>query len=57
MALRGRKIKNFDDISLATWSGGLSICVSSSSFQKSCIGWPQQPPTEMVSDISKTMDF
>ena len=48
MALRGRKIKNFDDISLATWSGGLPICVSSSSFQKSCIGWPQQPLTEKM---------
>jgi hypothetical protein len=57
MALKGRKIDNFADISLTAWSQGLPICVSSTSFQKSCIGWPQQPPTEMVSDISKTMDF
>jgi hypothetical protein len=43
MALRGREIKNFDDISLTAVSRGLPICVSSSSFQKSRIGWPQQP--------------
>ena len=46
--LRGRKIKNFDHTSLAAWSGGLPISVSSSSFQKSCIGWPQQPLTEKM---------
>ena len=57
MALRGRKIENFDDISLAAWSRGLPICVSSTSFQKSSIGWPQQPPTERVSDISEKLDF
>ena len=57
MALRGKKIDNFDDISLTAWSQGLPICVSSTSFQKSSIGWPQQPPTDRVSDISKTMDF
>ena len=57
MALRGRKIAIFDDISLAAWSRGLPICVSSSSFQTSSIGWPQQPPTEWVSDISKKLDF
>ena len=44
----GRKIENFDDISLAAWSRGLPICVSSTSFQKSSIGWPQQPLTEKV---------
>ena len=48
MALRGRRIENFDSISLAAWSRGLPICVSSTSFQKSSIGWPQQPPTEKV---------
>jgi hypothetical protein len=29
-------------------SGGKKICVSSTSFQKNDIGWPQQPPTEKV---------
>ena len=29
-------------------SGGLYICVSSTSFQKNEIGWPQQPLTEKV---------
>ena len=48
MAQRGRKIENFDDISLAAWSRELPICVSSSSFQKSSIGWPQQPLTEKL---------
>ena len=47
MALRGRKVENFDNISLAAWSRVLPICVSSSSFQKSSIGWPQQPPTKI----------
>ena len=27
---------------------GLEICVSSTSFQKNIIGWPQQPLTEKV---------
>ena len=48
MALRGKKIENFYDISLAAWSRGLPICVSSTNFQKSSIGWPQQPLTEKV---------
>ena len=38
-------------------SGGADICVSSSSYQKNDIGWPQQPPTERVSDISEKFDF
>ena len=50
MALRGRKIENFDGISLAALSQGLLICVLSHSFQKSSTGWPHQPPTERVSD-------
>ena len=29
-------------------SGGLHFCVSSTSFQKNDIGWPQQPPTEKM---------
>ena len=57
MALRGRKIENFDKISLAAWSQGLLICVSSISFQKNSFGWPQQPPTERLSDISEKLDF
>ena len=57
MALRGRKIENFDDISLAAWSRRLPTCVSSTNFQKSSIGWPQQPPKENVSDISEKVDF
>ena len=48
MALRGSKIENFDDISLVACSQRLPICVSSTSFQKSSIGWPQQPLTEKL---------
>jgi hypothetical protein len=29
-------------------SGGADICVSSTSFQKNDVGWPQQPLTEKV---------
>ena len=38
-------------------SVGLHFCVPSTSFQNINIGWPQQPPTEDVSDISKILDF
>ena len=38
-------------------SGGVEICVSSTSFQKNDIGWPQQPPTERVSDTGEKLDF
>ena len=48
MALRGRKIENFDDISVTAWSRGLPICVSSISIQKSSIDWPQQPLAEKM---------
>ena len=48
MALRGSRIKNFDELWCVGASGGLEFCVSSTSFQKSNIGWPQQPPTEKV---------
>ena len=48
MALRGRNIENFDYTSLAAWSWGLPICVSPTTFQKSSIGWPQQPLAEKM---------
>jgi hypothetical protein len=48
MALRGRRIENFDDISLGACSQGLPISISSTSFQKSTLCWPQQPLTEKV---------
>ena len=44
----GWRIENFDNISLVARSQGLIICVSSTSFQKSSISWPQKPPTEKV---------
>ena len=55
--LRGRRINNFIDLWCLVASGGADICVLSTSFQKNDIGWPQQPPTERVSDISEKFDF
>ena len=47
----GRRINNFNKLWCLVASGGLEFYVSSTSFQKSNIGWPQQPLTERVSDI------
>ena len=57
MALRGRRIKFFVRLCCLVASGGVDVCVSFTSLKKSNIGWPQQPPKERVSDISKKMDF
>ena len=48
MALRDRKINNFVELWCPVASGDLDIWVSSTSFQKLGIGWPQQPPTSKV---------
>ena len=48
MALRGSEIENFDELWCLRVSGGFDICVSSTSFLKNDIGWPQQPPIEEV---------
>ena len=42
-------------ISVCSW--GLGIWVSSTNFQKNNKGWPQQPPTERVPNISEKLDF
>ena len=57
MALRDSRIENFNELWPLVASGGLEFCVSSTSFQKSNIGWPQQPPTERVSNFSKNWIF
>ena len=58
MALRGIRIEIFDKLWSLVASGGLDFSVSSTSFQRIDIGWPQQPLTEeVVSDISKILDF
>ena len=36
---------------------GAVIWVSSTSFQKSNIAWPQQPPTAKIQNISEKLDF
>ena len=48
MALRGRRIKYFFEKWWLVGSAALTIWFSSTSFQKSSISWPQQPPTENV---------
>ena len=57
MVLRGSKIENFDELWCLVASGGLEFCVSSTSFQKSNIGLPQQPPTEKVLKFNMTFPF
>jgi hypothetical protein len=57
MALRDRRTNIYFDLWCLVASGGLDICVSSTSFQKNYINWPQQPPTQRVSDISEKLDF
>ena len=46
MPLRRRRINNLIELWCLVASVGLHFCVSSTSFQKIDIGWPQQPPTE-----------
>jgi hypothetical protein len=48
LALRGRRTNNFVKLLCLVASGGVGICVSSTSLKKSNIGWPQQPQTEKV---------
>ena len=50
-------IKNFIELWCLVSSGCKKICISSTSFQRNDIGWPQQPPTEGVSNISEKLDF
>ena len=45
-ALRGTRIHNFIELWCLVGSVGLEIWVLSTSFQKSNMGWPQQPPAE-----------
>ena len=48
MALRGSRIKNFNELWCLGALGGWEFYVSSTCFQKSNIGWPHQPPTEKL---------
>ena len=45
------RIDSFDELWCLGASGGLDFFVSSTSFEKSNIGWTQQPPTEKVAKI------
>ena len=55
MALRGRRINNCAELWCLLASGGLDILVSPTSFQKSNMGWPQQPLREK--ELKFEMDF
>ena len=57
MALTGIRIDNFINIMWPLNAWGYDILISETSFQKSNIDWPQQPPIERVSAISKKLDF
>ena len=57
LALTDEKIEIFNFISYVAYSGGYDIWFLSTSFQKSNIGWPQQPPTKRMSDTSKNWIF
>ena len=52
MALRGSRIENFNELWFLGALGGYDFCASLTSFQKSNLGWPQQPLTEKTSYIS-----
>ena len=53
----GYKDQYFIELWCLVASRGLDIWDSSTSFQKNSIGWPQQPLTAKVSDISEKLDF
>ena len=55
-ALRGRMINNLIELWCLVALRGLEICVSLTTFQIYDFGWPQQPLTERVSDISEKLD-
>ena len=57
MALPDRNMQVRFCWKVSVYSWGLEIWISSTSFQKSTIGWPQQPPTEKVPYISENLDF
>ena len=57
MALRCRRTNNCAEIWCLVASGGVDIWVSWPSFQKSNIGWPQQPPAEKVLKSVKNWIF
>jgi hypothetical protein len=51
MALRGSRIKNFDDLWCLRALEGLEFCVSSTSFQKSNIGLASTASNRKVAKI------
>ena len=57
MALTDRKMEVRICLKVSVYSWGLEIWVSSTSFRKSNIDWPQQPLTEKVPYISKILGF
>ena len=57
MALRCRRINNFIGLRCPVASGGLHICVLSTSFQKKWHGQASTASSGRVSDISEKLDF
>ena len=57
MALRGTRVDNFLELWCIVASEGVDSCVSLNRLKKNDMGWPQQPPTEKVPDISEKWYF
>ena len=57
MALRGTRIENFLELWWLVASWVVGIWVSSTSFLKSNISWPQQPTTKKVLSYINTIDI
>ena len=57
MVLRGRRIKNFVDLSLKACSVAMGILLLTLIFHTSAKGWPPQPLKERVPNITEKLDF
>ena len=57
MVLRGRRIKNFVDLSLKACSVVVGILLLTLMSHKTAKGWPPQPLKERVPNITEKLDF
>ena len=57
LALRERNIQVRLYLKVVLKSLDVDILIIRTNFQKSNIGWPQQPPTEKIPNVSEKLDF
>ena len=57
LALRDRNMRFRFCLKVSVYFWDYGIWVSSTTFQESNMGLPQQPPTEMVPYVSESLDF